>query len=121
MALTDDRTLNKCVQMDFNGPTEQENLDMLKKNFPDHHIEYMYYAKDDIVHARDTAGDEVSAKKGAETDKERWGINYVIYVKGKMASFTEETIRGTDLYPDYECLSKPEIALADRAFVFGKE
>ena len=66
---------------------------------------------------KEKAGDEISAKKGAETDKERWGINYVIYVIGKLAAFTDQTLRATELFSDYVC-KRPEEALSDTKFVF---
>ncbi|MGF1759598.1 aromatic alcohol reductase, partial [Photobacterium sagamiensis] len=110
--------LNKCVQMDYNVLTQTEMLAELKKNFPDHPFEYEHFSSEFITDSRNTAGDEVTAKKGAETDRERWGINYVIYVIGKLASFTDETLRTTALYPDYQVTRTPEQALADSAFIF---
>lgn len=118
MALTDDRTLNKCVQMDYNCLTQTEAVTLIKQNFPDYPFEYKYFSSECITSARDNASDEVTAKKGKETDKERWGINYTIYVEGKLASFTDETLRTTELYPAYECAAKPQDALRDKAFVF---
>jgi hypothetical protein len=91
---------------------------MLKSNFPDHKFEYQHYSTEYIINVRDTATDENSAKKGAESDKERWGINHAMYVKGKTTSFTDDTLRGTTLYPDYQVLAKPEVTLADPKFVF---
>ena len=120
MALTDDRTMKKCVQMDFNVLSQNEMLRQLKANFPETEFEYEHFSSEYIKHALDTAKDVVSAKRGAETDKERWGINYCVYVKGKLASFTDDTIRGTYLYPDFQVLSSPEKAFADPAFVFDQ-
>mmetsp|Transcript_3311 Transcript_3311/g.5805 ORF Transcript_3311/g.5805 Transcript_3311/m.5805 type:complete len:312 (-) Transcript_3311:48-983(-) len=121
MAVTDARTLNKCVQMDFNMLTQNQMLALLKQNFPDHTFEYTYYSKDYIVNAMETAGEEVTAKKGAETDKERWGINYAVFVKGILGAFTEETMRTTELYPKFVCEFTPEAALASKEFVFGNK
>lgn len=118
MGVTDARTMNKCLQLDFNGLTQKKMGQILKESFPDYRFEFKHYSKEDIIYEKENASDKISAKKGAETDKERWGINYVLYVKGKLASFDDETVRGTALYPDYTCLRTPEKTLRDPTFVF---
>ena len=117
LAVTDHRTFNKCVQVDYNALTQNEMLALLKKYWPDYPFEYEHFSSEYIIEMKEKAGDEITAKKGAETDKERWGINYVIYVLGKLAAFTEQTLRATKLFPDYVC-TRPEEALSDSAFVF---
>jgi uncharacterized protein YbjT (DUF2867 family) len=117
LALIDDRTLNRCVQVDYNSITQREMLAVLEKSWPDSPFIFKHYSSAYITKMKDHAGDEISAKKGAETDQERWGINNVIYVLGKLAAFTDETIRTSELYPDFQCTT-PETALADRDFVF---
>ena len=121
MALTDDRTMNKGVQLDYNMKTQQENIDLLKETYPDNPFEYVHYSTEYVTNMRNTATDAVTAKKGAETDKERWGINYCIYVLGKMHSFDEATLRASDIYPDFEVTAKPEKAIQDRSFVFDEK
>ncbi|CAB5124505.1 Isoflavone reductase homolog P3 (EC [Olavius algarvensis associated proteobacterium Delta 3] len=116
-SITDDRTLNKCVQVDYNALTQHDMLAMLKKYWPDYPFEYEHFSSEYIIEMKENAGDDISAKKGAETDKERWGINYVIYVIGKLAGFTEETLRATELFPEYVC-KRPEAPLSDPKFVF---
>jgi hypothetical protein len=69
---------------------------------------------------KEKAGDEISAKKGAETDRERRDINYVIHVIGKLAASTDQTLRTSKLYPDYVC-KRPEEALSDPKFVFEEK
>ncbi len=120
LALTDERTLNKCVQMDFSALNQTEMLGLLKANYPEHDFEFEHFSGEYITEALLTAGDEVTAKKGGETDKERWGINYVIYVLGKLAMFTDETLRTSALYPDYQLSMTPAQAIADHDFVFEK-
>lgn len=115
--ITDERTLNKCVQMDYNALTQNEMLSLIKKYWPDYPFEYEHFSSEYITEMKEKAGDEISAKKGAETDRERWGINYVNYVIGKLAAFTDETLRASDLFPDYVC-KRPEEALSDPKFVF---
>ena len=117
LAVTDHRTLNKCVQVDYNALTQNEMLALLKKYWPDYPFEYEHFSSEYIIKMKEKAGDEISAKKGAETDKERWGINYVIYVIGKLAAFTDQTLRATELFSDYVC-KRPEEALSDPKFVF---
>ena len=117
LALTDDRTLNRCVQMDFNSITQREMLALISTYWPKAPLVYKHYSTPYIIKMKDEAGDEVSAKAGAETDRERWGINYVIYVAGKLAAFTDETVRASELYPDFQC-AKPEDALRNPEFIF---
>jgi uncharacterized protein YbjT (DUF2867 family) len=120
MALTDDRTLNRCVQMDYNVLTQTEMLDILSSSFPDYQFEYEHHSSEFITGARLNASNLVTTKKGNETDRERWGINYVIYVIGKLAGFTDETVRASELYPDYQVTKTPAQAIADLDFVFEK-
>ena len=119
LSVTDDRTLNKCVQLDYNALTQNEMLALLKSYWPDYPFEYEHFSSEYITEMKEKAGEEVTAKKGAETDKERWGINYVNYVLGKLASFTDETLRATELFPDY-IYKRPEEVLSDPKFVFEK-
>jgi len=63
---------------------------------------------------------KISAKGGAEPDRERHGINYATYVLGRLACLDDpDTINANDLYPGY-VYKKPEEALADPKFVFGE-
>jgi hypothetical protein len=116
-SLTDSRTLNRCVQMDYNVLSQKKMLALLQRHWPDYPFEYEHFSSEYIIEQKENAGDEITAKKGAETDRERWGINYVIYVIGKLASFTGDTVRASQLYPDYVC-KLPEDALSDPKFVF---
>jgi len=118
LALTDKRTINHCVQMDFTSVSQTEMLQLLESNFPNYPFEYHHYSTAYITHANQNSGNEVSAKKGAETDKERWGINNVIYVLNKLASFDEKTLRTSELFPEFELSYTVEQALADPLFVF---
>ncbi|UTV28832.1 NmrA family NAD(P)-binding protein [Photobacterium atrarenae] len=117
LAVTDERTLNQCVQLDHNALSQNDMLALLQQYWPDYPFEYEHFSSDYITAMEQQAGDGITAKKGAETDKERWGINYVIYVLGKLAAFNEQTLRTTELYPEYEC-KRPEQALSDAKFVF---
>ena len=92
-----------------------------KSTTPEHLFEYEHFSSEFITQQRLTASDAVTAKKGAETDRERWGINYVIYVIGKLAGFTDETVKASDLYPDFVVTKTPEQAIAEPEFVFDNE
>lgn len=116
-AVVDDRTADKCVQMDYNALSQNRMLKLLKKFWRDHPFEYQHYSTEYILEMKAKADDRITAKKGAETDRERWGINYVCYVLGQLAAFTPLTLRASDLYPDHVCI-KPEQVLQDPAFVF---
>jgi len=115
LALTDDRTLNRCVQMDYQKLTQREMLSLVEKYWPDYPFIFKHYSPAYIKKMKDQASNDVSAKKGAETDQERWGINNVIYVHGKLAAFTDETLKGSELFPDFACKA-PEEALSDPDF-----
>lgn len=117
LSVTDDRTLNKCVQMDYNCLTQTKMLELVQKFYPKEEFEYEHFSEEYIVRMKDEASDEVTAKAGKETDRERWGINNVIYVLGKLASFTDETLRASELYP-YVMAKKPEDAISDKSFFF---
>jgi len=117
LALTDNRTLNRCVQVDFNALTQHEMLALVNKYWPDYPFVFKHYSAAYITKMKDEAGDEVTTKKGAETDRERWGINSVVYVTGKLAAFTDETIRASELYPDFVCKT-PESAISNPRFMF---
>ena len=119
LSVTDDRTINKCVQMDYNCLTQTDMLDLVKEFWPEVEFKYEHFSEDYIVRMKDEASDEVTAKAGKETDRERWGINNVIYVLGKLASFTDETLRASELYP-YIMAKKPEEAISDENFIFDK-
>lgn len=102
LAVTDDRTANKCVQMDYQFTTQNELLELTKKYWGDYPLVYKHYSEAYIKKMKDIDNDNVTAKKGVETDKERWGINNVVFVIGKMHAFTDETVRATELYPDFK-------------------
>lgn len=118
LAITDERTLNKCVQMDFQALSQNEMLKLLKEGFPDEKFEFHHYTSEYIVDAMKNADDNISAKKGAETDKERWGINNAVYVEGKLAAFTKDTLKASELYPDFKLTQSAKEALSDESFVF---
>ncbi|ROV59719.1 NAD-dependent epimerase/dehydratase family protein [Vibrio ponticus] len=121
LVVVDERTLNHCVQLDFNALSQTEMLDLLTKHHADHPFEYEHFSSEFITQQRLTASDAVTAKKGAETDRERWGINYVIYVIGKLANFTGETLKASELYPEFQVSKTPEQAISDPAFVFEEQ
>ena len=64
MALTDDRTLNHCVQMDYSALSQQEMLDHVNANFPNAPFIYKHYSSAYITEARNKVSDKISAKKG---------------------------------------------------------
>lgn len=119
MAITDPRTLNKCVQLDLFCPTQREMVAELLRAHPTTNFETEHFSSEFIANARLNASDEQTAKRGAETDRERWGINYVIYVLGKLHGFTADTVRATELWPDCRAGCRtPQQAISDPAFVF---
>ena len=119
-AVTDPRTANRAIQIYANVVTQQELVTMLKRFWPDHHFEIEHIPTETILYMRDNGDpDRVSAKSGAEPDRERHGINYAAYVLCRLASIDDpDTDIASDLYPDY-IFKKPEEALADPKFVFG--
>lgn len=120
-AVVDERTLNKAVQLSANKITQRRMIDLLRANWPDHVQDVEHISSQQIVWLRDNSDPvKISAKGGFEPDRERYGINYVVYVAGKLfAEDREDTLLAQDLYPDYE-FRTPEEALADKRFVFGE-
>jgi len=119
LAITDDRTVNKCVQMDYRCLTQNEMVELVEKYWSNEPLVFKHYSTQYIQYMKDNSGDGITAKKGAETDRERWGINNVIYVLGKLAAFTDETLKASELWPDFVA-KHPEEAIKDPKFFFEK-
>ena len=120
-ALTDPRTANKPVQIYANVVNQEQVVSELKRNWPDYPFEFEHVSTETIIHLKEHGDpDRISAKGGAEPDRERHGINYANYVLGRLACLDDpDTLNAGDLYPDY-IYQKPEQALADPKFVFGE-
>jgi len=116
--IVDERTINKCVQMDYQSLSQNKMLKILKESYLNFDFEYKHYSEEFIKNALHTSSDEITAKKGLETDRERWGINNVIYVINKLVSFNDYTLKGTELYPDFKLSRSAEEAIKDSGFVF---
>ena len=119
-SVVDDRTINKAVQIYANVVMQTEVVDILRNCWPNHEFQYEHISPEEIAHRREHADPTtVSAKGGAESDRERAGINYTIWVLGRLsAPEHENTLNASDLYPDY-VYRKPVEVLCDSEFVFG--
>jgi uncharacterized protein YbjT (DUF2867 family) len=120
-AVTDPRTANKAVQMYANVVTQEHLVKELTRNWPEYEFVMEHVSTETILYLKEH-GDpaRVSAKGGAEPDRERHGINYATYVLGRLACLNDpDTLDANDLYPDH-VYKKPEEALADPKFVFGE-
>ncbi len=120
-AVTDPRTADKAVQMYANVVTQEQLVKELKRLWPGRDFEIEHITTETIMYLKEH-GDPilVSAKGGAEPDRERHGINYATYVLCKLACLDDpDTLNANDLYPDY-VYKKPEEALADPVFMFGE-
>ncbi len=115
LALVDDRTKNKCVQMNYQCITQSEMLNLVKKYWSDEPLVFKHYSSKYIEFMKENSGNDVSAKRGDETDKERWGINNVVYVLGKLHAFTDETLKASELWPDFKTKT-PEESIQNPAF-----
>ncbi len=120
LALTDERTINRCVQMDYQSITQADMIDLIKKHWSDEPLVFKHYSTKYIEFMKENSGNDISAKAGAETDKERWGINNVVYVLGKLHAFTDETLKASELWSDIETKS-PEESIEDPEFFFETE
>jgi uncharacterized protein YbjT (DUF2867 family) len=120
LAITDSRTVNKAVQMYANVVTQAQLVRTLERLWPKHHFERVHVSSETIIELKEH-GDphKVSAKAGAEPDRERHGINYANFVLGQMACLADpDTLNANDLYPSHPYV-RPAHALADAGFVFG--
>jgi uncharacterized protein YbjT (DUF2867 family) len=120
LAITDFRTVNKAVQMYANVVTQAQLVGTLQRLWPKHHFEPVHVSSETILELKEH-GDlhKVSAKAGAEPDRERHGINYANFVLGQMACLADpDTLNANDLYPSHPYV-RPAHALADAGFVFG--
>ena len=107
-------TLASCVRVAIHSTNPAVTKE---QNFEVKHVstEEITYLKD---HGDPNA---VSAKAGTESDQERHGINYAIFVLGKLAApNAPNTLNANDLYPKF-VYKKPEEALSDRKFVLGDD
>ncbi|MDR3568082.1 MAG: NmrA family NAD(P)-binding protein [Syntrophobacteraceae bacterium] len=120
-AITDPRTANKAVQLYANVVNQEQLVRELKLFWPDYPFDFEYVSSETIIHLKNHGDpDRISAKGGAEPDRERHGINYANYVLCRLASLDDpDTLNANDLYPDH-VYQKPEQALADPKFVFEK-
>ena len=122
MAVTDDRTVNKAVQISANKVTQAGMIEKLQKNWPDRITDIDHISSEEIIDKKvNSDPDKISAKGGFEPDQERYGINYVVYVIGKLfGENRSDTLLAQELYPDYK-FKTPEEAMKDVAFVFGEQ
>lgn len=119
--VTDPRTANKAVQMYANVVNQEQLVRELKRIWPNYPFEFEHISSETIIYLKDHGDpDRISAKGGAEPDRERHGINYATYVLCRLACLDDpDTLNASDLYPDY-VFQKPELTLADPKFVFGE-
>lgn len=121
-ASLDPRTKNKIVQFDNAGNmiTQAEALSMITRHHPHVSFQTKHTSATDVVTLRDKAmGDpeKITAEFGHEPDADRWGINYVNLVLGRMvATHLPETVTVTEMWPDYSPRSVEDM-MRDKAFV----
>lgn len=119
-AILDERTENKAVQLYHNRLSQREMLRLLKECWPDHDFPIKHISTESILHDMKYGSDEVTAKAGMETDRQRAQINYVCYVSGELTNIDNpETLNASELYPDH-VYRTPREMLSDPLFVFGK-
>ena len=121
MAITDDRTKNKAVQICANQLSQKEMIAMLKEYWPDKLGDIEHISSETIIDLKENSDPlKISAKGGFEPDRERHGINYVVYVIGKLfKTDRSDTVIAQDLFPDYQ-FKTPKEALSDPDFVFER-
>jgi len=115
LAVTDPRTLNKSVQIDYKSMSQRRMLELVRETWSNEPLIYTHYSSAWLTREKSRAGNTVSAKAGQETDAQRAGINYVIYVIHKLVSFANGTLRASELWPDFVAKT-PESAIIDPAF-----
>jgi len=121
MAITDDRTKNKAVQICANQLSQKEMINMLEEYWPGKLGEIEHVSSETIIDLKENSDpNKISAKGGFEPDRERHGINYVVYVIGKLFKTDRtDTVIAQELFPEYK-FKTPKEALSDSDFVFEK-
>jgi hypothetical protein len=115
LAVTDARTLNHCVQIDYKSISQRRMLELVREHWQAEPLVYTHYSSAWLTREKSRAGNTVSAKAGSETDAQRAGINYVIYVLHKLVGFGPTTLRASKLWPEFVAKT-PESAICDPKF-----
>lgn len=119
--ILDPRTAGKAVQLYYNRLTQREMLSELRKNWPDQDFPVKHVSTESILEDMKHGSDQVTAKAGVKTDRERAQINYVCYVSGEVTNIDDpDTLNASELYPEFVYKTPAEM-LSDRHFVFGDE
>jgi uncharacterized protein YbjT (DUF2867 family) len=121
MAITDDRTRKKAVQIGANQLSQKEMLALLNEYWPGKLGDIEHISSEEIIDLKENSDPhKISAKGGFEPDRERHGINYVVYVAGKLFNLDHpKTLNAQELYPEYQ-FKTPREAFSDPDFVFEK-
>ncbi|KAJ6237857.1 cipa-like [Anaeramoeba flamelloides] len=119
--ISDPRVAKKGVQICSNLITQIQALNWLYEAFPNYKFERIHYDSETILKNLKTSGNEITAKGGHETDKERWQLNKMIWIDQQLYFKDErQTLKAHELYPNFEYI-KPQDVLKDPIFVFGKK
>jgi hypothetical protein len=120
-AILDPRTRGKAVQVYHNRLSQREMITLLQNNWPDRRFPIKHISTESILHDMKHGSDEITAKAGVETDRERAQINYVCYISGELTNIDyPDTLNASDLYPDFS-FRTPQDMLSDPMFVFGED
>lgn len=123
-ACTDTRTLNHAVMFDWNLVSQAEALIIFSQAWPKVYFKTSHTPSGEILRLRDAAilddPSKISAAGGHEPDADRWGINYVNLVLGRMVVLDSNTKSGRALYPDVTVKTVSDM-LHDKAFCFNED
>lgn len=116
MAACDPRCANKIVSTDGGGELSvNEMVADLRANFPDKTFEYVQRPPEEVLKGA-TEGSEIPPP-GEQSEREREQLNKLVYIDGLCSRIGPDTLKATDLFPDYQWVSVRGM-LKDPSFVF---
>ncbi|KAF4649075.1 Leucoanthocyanidin reductase [Perkinsus chesapeaki] len=108
LAATDDRTVNKYVQFQYNPSTQSKNLALVKRLWPNHEFPEKHLDEFELIRLMHE-----------DSDNDIWGVLYAVFCMGRTncADFRGTILGNTIMPSDFKCTTIEE-CLSDPSFVF---
>ncbi|KAF4648570.1 Leucoanthocyanidin reductase, partial [Perkinsus chesapeaki] len=109
LAATDDRTVNKYVQFQYNPSTQSKNLALVKRLWPNHEFPEKHVDESELIRLMHE-----------DKDNLLWGVLYAFFCMGRTncADFRGTMLGNTIMPSDFKCATIEE-CLSDHSFVFS--